>query len=109
MMLGKLKVECGHNTVNKISQMFTDISLSKELMQVYKQKYPNGAVPGIDFTNEVLTNGHWPEQSTGACTLPPEMKACCQKFEDFYKNKHSNRNLTWLFHHGTVELQPIFI
>jgi cullin 3 len=31
-MLGKLKVECGHNTVNKISQMFTDINLSKELM-----------------------------------------------------------------------------
>jgi len=25
-------------------------------------------------------------------------------FEEFYKQKHPNRNLTWLFHHGTVEL-----
>lgn len=75
-MLGKLKVECGHNTVNKISQMFTDINLSKELMSDYKQKYPNGAGNGIEFSNEVLTNGHWPEQSTGACTLPREMKEC---------------------------------
>jgi hypothetical protein len=31
-MLQKLKVECGHNTVNKLSQMFTDMTLSKDLM-----------------------------------------------------------------------------
>lgn len=30
-MLNKLKVECGLNTVNKMSQMFTDIQLSKDL------------------------------------------------------------------------------
>lgn len=32
LMLQKLKVECGHNTVNKLSQMFTDMTLSKDLM-----------------------------------------------------------------------------
>jgi len=31
IMLNKLKVECGLNTVNKMSQMFTDIQLSKDL------------------------------------------------------------------------------
>lgn len=36
LMLQKLKVECGHNTVNKISQMFTDMNLSKELMTEFK-------------------------------------------------------------------------
>jgi len=36
-MLGKLKVECGHNTVNRISQMFTDMTLSKDLMVEFKQ------------------------------------------------------------------------
>jgi cullin 3 len=35
-MLQKLKVECGHNTVNKISQMFTDMTLSKDLMDNFK-------------------------------------------------------------------------
>jgi len=99
-MLQKLKVECGHNTVNKISQMFTDINLSKDLMANFKAKYPNGNVQGVEFTTEVLTNGHWPEQNTTACTLPPEMKNCTMKFEEFYKHKYSNRNLTWLFHHG---------
>jgi len=74
LMLQKLKVECGHNTVNKISQMFTDINLSKDLMSAFKVKYPNGNVQGVEFTTEVLTNGHWPEQNTAACTLPQEMK-----------------------------------
>lgn len=35
-MLQKLKVECGHNTVNRISQMFTDMNLSKDLMAEFK-------------------------------------------------------------------------
>lgn len=74
LMLQKLKIECGHNTVNKISQMFTDITLSKDLVNEMKSKYPSGLVPGVEFTTEVLTNGHWPEQNTAACTLPPEMK-----------------------------------
>lgn len=61
LMLQKLKVECGHNTVNKISQMFTDITLSKDLMTAFKQKYNNGNIEGVEFSTEVLTNGHWPE------------------------------------------------
>lgn len=36
LMLQKLKVECGHNTVNKLSQMFTDMNLSKDLMNEFK-------------------------------------------------------------------------
>jgi hypothetical protein len=76
LMLQKLKVECGHNTVNKISQMFTDITLSKDLMIAFKQKFPSGTVDGVEFSTEVLTNGHWPEQNAAACTLPPELKFC---------------------------------
>ena len=37
-MLQKLKVECGHNTVNRISQMFTDMTLSKDLMKEFSTK-----------------------------------------------------------------------
>lgn len=62
-MLQKLKVECGHNTVNRISQMFTDMNLSKDLMVEFKQSPAAKAIAdsGIDFSAEVLTNGHWPE------------------------------------------------
>jgi hypothetical protein len=41
--------------------MFTDMALSKDLMQNFKQKYEKGIVNGVEFSTEVLTNGHWPE------------------------------------------------
>ena len=36
LMLSKLKVECGHNTVNKLASMFNDINLSKDLIDEFK-------------------------------------------------------------------------
>ena len=36
-MLNKLKVECGESIVKRISQMFTDLTLSKELMVEFRQ------------------------------------------------------------------------
>jgi hypothetical protein len=41
--------------------MFTDINLSKDLMSNFKVKQVNGIVNGVEFSTEVLTNGHWPE------------------------------------------------
>lgn len=32
-MISKLKIECGFNTVSKLSRMFTDIDQSKEVMK----------------------------------------------------------------------------
>ena len=40
---------------------------------------------GVEFSAEVLTNGHWPDQQQAACTLPPEIKDITIKFEGFYK------------------------
>lgn len=89
--------------------MFTDMTLSKDLMEDFKKKFKDNTINGVEFVSEVLTNGHWPEQPTGACTLPMEMKNCTNKFEEFYKHKHNNRNLTWLFNHGNVEITPLFL
>lgn len=37
------------------------------------------------------------------------MKDITSRFEQFYKHKHQNRNLTWLFQHGQVEIKPVFV
>jgi len=86
-MLNKLKVECGLNTVNKMSQMFTDIQLSKDLQTEYDSKH-GALVAGISFQAEILTNGTWPVDTTITCNIPPSMKQCTDKFTLFYKNKH---------------------
>ena len=82
--------------------MFTDMTLSKDLMKEFKNSQVAKSIQDqdIDFVAEVLTNGHWPEQEAAACTLPPEMRDITQKFEQFYKNKHQNRHLKWLYQHG---------
>lgn len=105
-MLGKLKVECGHNTVNKLTHMFTDMDLSKDLMGEFKAKFKDGVINGITVQAEVLTNGYWPEQGATPLKLPPELQTAANKFEEFYKYKHSGRHLTWLFNHGQLEVNP---
>lgn len=69
-MLQKLKIECGHNYVNKLSQMFTDIQLSKDLNVDFKKKMNGGVINGVEFSCETLTNGHWPENVIIQCKLP---------------------------------------
>ncbi len=67
--------------------MFNDINLSKDLIDEFKKTSLSNqiATMGIEFSAEVLTNGHWPDQQQAACTLPPEIKDITIKFETFYK------------------------
>lgn len=89
--------------------MFTDIQLSKDLQNEYISKVGNQLIGGIEFSAEILTNGTWPIEANINCSIPPAMKACTDKFTMFYKNKHQNRNLSWLWQVGTVELKPVFV
>ena len=55
-----------------------------------------------------MTNGNWPVESRPTCTIPAPLKKCVSDFELFYKNKHQNRNLAWLYNNGQAELQTTF-
>ncbi len=43
--------------------MFTDIELSKTIMDEFKETEVSKQIQSewFDFSTEVLTNGHWPE------------------------------------------------
>ena len=43
-----------------------------------------------------------------ACEIPPQMKSCVNRFEQWFKSKNQNRQLTWMNAHGQVELQTTF-
>ena len=89
-MLQKLKIECGHNTVNKLSSMLNDINISKDLNEEFKKTMMAKQIEesGIIFNAEILTSGHWPDQHTIPCILSDEMKNITAKFEVFYKQKY---------------------
>jgi len=87
-MISKLKVECGHNIVNKIANMYQDKSLSESVMKEFKLLTHKGSPDGILLNVQVLRNGCWPEQSVEPCLIPEELKRCFNKFELFYLGKH---------------------
>ena len=72
LMIQKLKVECGANQVGKMTQMFRDIQLSKDMqadfqhhVELFRDKeaddYKSGNyIKGVEFNIEVLTSGTWP-------------------------------------------------
>ena len=73
----KLKVECGANQVSKMTQMFKDITLSREMQNEFMQHVGSQQQPhAVDFNCEVLTNGTWPQMESPNCQLPPQMKSC---------------------------------
>lgn len=107
-MLSKLKMELGINAVHKMTQMFRDMQLSREMHSEFINN-ENNKVNGVDLTSiQVLTNGNWPIEDGLPCVVPPILKQVQVKFERFYDNKFNNRKLRWLTQFGTVEMTPTF-
>ncbi|CAG9317372.1 unnamed protein product [Blepharisma stoltei] len=107
-MIAKLKVECGSTTVSKIANMYQDIAISAETMAEFKKLSHKGMPQGVALNVQVLRSGCWPEQSTEACMIPPELADCSRTFQIFYVNKHQGRNITWLLGFGQLELITLF-
>jgi len=90
--------------------MFKDIQLSKDMQVDYeKQKKRNQFEDKVELSIEVLTNGNWPMEDYPTCNLPKQLINCQENFTRYYKNKHPNRQLKWMYQFGQIECQPTFI
>lgn len=107
-MISKLKIESGFNTIQKLSRMFTDMELSKTTMDDFRKKNKGSEFKGVDINVDILTSGIWPEQNVHPCKLPSELSHCAQKFNLFYKDKHSGRHLTWLYNSCNAIMNTMF-
>ncbi|KAH0445927.1 hypothetical protein IEQ34_025236 [Dendrobium chrysotoxum] len=98
-MISKLKEACGFEYTNKLQRMFTDMGLSKELNDSFKESQQNNETSSdLDFYVLVLANGFWP--LTGPSTefiIPTELLEMYKRFERYYQGKHSGRKLNWLW------------
>ena len=84
--------------------MIKDIRLSEETLESFKSSLADSSLSGLDFKLEILTSGTWPQMNDVSCILPLEMKQCTEKFAMWYKTSNSNRQLSWLFMNGSVDL-----
>jgi len=99
VMIGKLKSTCGYEYTSKLQRMFTDMSLSRELLERFKQYVDTHgkADLGVDFSILVLATGSWPLQPPSTnFTIPKELAAAEEQFQKFYQSQHSGRKLNWL-------------
>lgn len=95
-MLSKLKMELGINAVNKMSQMFKDMNLSKTMHLEFTANKANASTNVELNSVQVLTNGNWPIDELPPCEIPRELVDVQSKFKRFYNNKFNNRKLKWL-------------
>ncbi|KAJ8662605.1 hypothetical protein O0I10_001567 [Lichtheimia ornata] len=112
-MISKLKEACGFEYTSKLQRMLTDMSLSKELNEQFKdlvqQSYNTGG-SNVDFNILVLGAGQWPLQPPNTTfNLPEDVVKTYDRFQKFYQNKHSGRKLNWLFQSCKAELKTSYL
>ena len=95
-MLTKLRGECGANFTHNLEQMFKDQELGKEDLQAYKMAMShNDHQPSVDLSVMILSAAAWPTYPDAQLNLPDEVASQTEKFDQYYKNKHTGRVLTW--------------
>ena len=121
-MISKMKIELGNNFTLKLEAMFKDMTISEELTAGFKKHVADlGAKDPkrIELTINVLTSMTWPLETMGGsgddgeggrprCNFPPAVEKVKRGFEQFYSEKHSGRQLTWLPNMGSADIKAVF-
>ncbi|KAK1987209.1 Cullin family protein [Colletotrichum cereale] len=96
-MLRKLREECGMNFTHNLEQMFKDVEVAKEEMEAYKQ-WSEGTGVGrapVDLSVMILSAAAWPTYPDVKVHLPDDVATQIERFDQYYKNKHTGRLLNW--------------
>ena len=62
----------------------------------------------IEFSVQVLTQGFWPSQKPRELQLPSDMRCAKSTFDDWYREQHSHRLLSWVYALGDVVVRGTF-
>ncbi|CAO1615339.1 unnamed protein product [Parajaminaea phylloscopi] len=109
-MMAKLKIECGHQYVQKLQGMLNDMKVSEETSLAFseQQKKSASSMP-FDISVSVLTSTYWPiSAQPQPCTMPAEMLSARQAYERFYQSRHSGRVLSWHPSMGSADVKVTF-
>lgn len=94
-MLAKLKAECGFSFTHNLEQMFKDQELARDEMISYKQSLSNTSKTTMDLQVSVLSSAAWPTYPDVSVNLPDEVAKHIEKYDLYYRHKHSGRKLSW--------------
>lgn len=109
-MMAKLKIECGHQYVQKLQGMLNDMKVSEETGHAFGGYLKKTGRPmPFDLGVSVLTSTYWPiSAQVQPCTMPPDMLSVRQAYEHFYQSRHSGRVLSWHPNLGSADVRVTF-
>lgn len=96
-MLSKLKNQCGSSFTHNLEQMFKDMELAKDEMTNYKawQEGSGRNKGGVDLSVSILSQAAWPSYPDVNLRVPADVAEKIDRFDAYYKNKHTGRKLIW--------------
>lgn len=93
-MIAKLKEACGFEYTNKLQRMFTDMSLSKDLTDNFKEKMAqthDETDLDVTFSVMVLGTNFWPLTApTDKFVIPKDILPTYERFTRYYGQKHQS-------------------
>ncbi|GMG39440.1 unnamed protein product [Ambrosiozyma monospora] len=110
-IIQKLKQANSLEYTNKITSMFNDIRISRDLGVLYKEstmKEPNSKDFVSDIEPRVLDSNAWSsvfKDTSDSFILPKELIKSQEKFTTIYQERFSGRQLNWIWSKGKVEVK----
>ncbi|ORY31833.1 putative ubiquitin-protein ligase [Naematelia encephala] len=125
-MIAKLKDVHGFDYTNKLTRMFTDVSLSRDLTERFKTKERNATHDTggecysplssiaeqwpVDFNAMILGTNFWPMNPPNTdYTVPREITGLHERFIKYHSDIHSGRKLTFLWHLCKGEIRTTYL
>ncbi|KAG7798253.1 hypothetical protein KL929_002218 [Ogataea haglerorum] len=111
LIIGKLRSANTQEYTNKITNMFNDIRVSRDLGTLYKETImlePNPKDYVSDLEPRILDSGAWQSifnKSNESILLPPMLINTQEKFASIYQSKFPGRQLSWIWNRSKVELK----
>jgi len=112
LMIGGLKQACGFEYTSKLQRMFTDMTLSTDINDKFKEFLNSKGLElgKVDFSILVLTAGSWPLQTQASnFNIPLELEKCVNHFHTYYNQQHHGRKLAWLHHLSKGDIRALHL
>lgn len=106
-IIQRLQEENSLEYTSKMTKMFQDMKASEDLKRLMRSEIANTDNTIKDFTPLILAQSMWPftHMEEYKLNLAPELMPSFEMLLLLYKEKHSGRQLKWLWNHGKSEIK----
>ncbi|KAJ2137003.1 ubiquitin ligase (cullin) of SCF [Coemansia sp. RSA 788] len=108
-MISLLKEVSGVDVTSRLSRMFSDITVSKDKIDQFKESTQNTRTFDYEFDMKVLNTASWPFKAPETkLKLPAELERAVDQYTEFFHKDRGGRRLNWLWQYSKAEIRMFF-